>query len=91
MITKFKIFEKTDYIDISRLNNFKVGDFVYCINADHSIALEEDKRYEILQIIQGDDDKDILVLRELLHSHFVETRFITEAEYDAIEKLKKLL
>ena len=83
MITKFKIYEITDYINVSRLNNFKVGDFVYCINTDHSIDLEEDKKYKILQIIQGDDDKDILVLKELLNNHYVETRFITEAEYDA--------
>ena len=82
MITKFKIYEITDYIEISSLNNFKVGDFVYCINT-HYTCLEKDKKYKILQIIQGDDDKDILVLKELLNNHYVETRFITEAEYDA--------
>jgi len=74
MITRFKIFES--------INKFKEGDYVYCINADLSIDLEEDKKYKILRILSV-DEKDILILKGLLSSHYVETRFISEEEYDA--------
>jgi hypothetical protein len=75
MIINFKIFES--------VNKFKEGDYVYCINADHSLDLEENKKYKILRILPGDDEKDILILKGLLSSHYIETRFISEVEYDA--------
>jgi len=75
MITKFKIFES--------VNKFKEGDYIYCINTDHSLDLEEDIKYKILRILPGDDDKDILILNGLLSNHYVETRFISEVEYTA--------
>lgn len=73
MITKFKIFES--------INKFKEGDYVYCINSDHTLDLEEDKKYKIVKILPGDDEKDSLILKGLLSSHFIETRFVSEEEY----------
>lgn len=83
MITNFKIYEDTYYVDISKKNKFKVGDYIYCINTNYSIDLEEDKKYKILRIVQGDNDKDTLLLDGLLSNHYVENRFISEYEYDA--------
>ena len=44
MITRFKIFESYN-LDV----NFKVGDYVYCINNDRS-SLHFDKIYKIVKI-----------------------------------------
>jgi hypothetical protein len=73
MITNFKIFES--------INKFKEGDYIYCINSDHTLDLDEDKKYQIVRILPGYDERDILILKGLLSSHFIETRFVSEEEY----------
>ena len=81
-----KLFEKHKHKP-----RFKEGDFVYAIDISNQLYLEEDTRYEIVDVFAAGvyQSETTYQLKEIPSGRYRENRFISEEEWKLKDDLKK--